>query len=629
MALTAVREKSTTFDELSHLTAGYSYWTTGDFRLNPESGTLAQQWEALPLVLGARRFPPLEQEAWWKADVFALGYHFFYDQGNDVGSMLRASRTMAAILAAALGLLVWAWSRRLFGPTGGLVSAALFAFCPTLLANGALATTDVPAALLFAASAWARWASLHAVTATSVLAAGLAGALLWQTKKSGQLMVPVALVLVAVRVAVGPPLRVGSREIRSRAAQLLVLAASAAVQAAVVVAVTWAFYRFHYAALRVPPPGGDPFDWPGVLAGAGGFRPAVELARDHRLLPEAFLYGFARFWKLSLGRPAFLNGEHSWLGWRTFFPYCLAVKTPLPLLALIVAGAAGALARRETRYRTAPLWALLVVYWTAAIGSNFNIGHRHLLPTYPPMLVLAGGVARWLEHRGRLARIAVGAGVLAVAVESLATWPNYLAYFNLLAGGPRHGYRHLVDSSLDWGQDLPGLARWLGRNVPRGTPVYLSYFGTGLPDYYGIDAKRLPGFFDHWRRRETYPLTAGVYAVSATMLQSVYTLAPGPWAAPYEQRYQQGLATLRQIASTPDATERARLNEAFVRDEALLFEHLRFARLCAFLRRREADGDVGHSILIWRLSDGDVREALYGPPAELAPDVQVAGVVRQ
>ena len=99
MAVTSVREKSTTFDELSHLTAGYSYWITGDFRLNPESGTLAQQWQALPLVLGGYRFPSLDQEAWRKGDVFVLGYHFLYDQGNDVGAMLVAGRTMTAVLA--------------------------------------------------------------------------------------------------------------------------------------------------------------------------------------------------------------------------------------------------------------------------------------------------------------------------------------------------------------------------------------------------------------------------------------------------------------------------------------------------------------------------------------------------
>ena len=631
MAVTSVRDKSNTFDELSHFTAGYSYWVTGDFRLNPESGTLAQRWQTLPLLAGDYRFPSLDQEAWWKGDVFAVGYHFFWDQGNDVGAMLRAGRTMTAVLAVGLGLLVYAWSRRLFGPTGGVLSAALYAFCPTLLAHGCLVTADLAAALFFTASVWALWVALHRVSVGSVLTAALAVAALWQAKMSAVLILPMAAVLLGIRLAAGHPMTLaigGRREIRSRPAQLLVVLAAAAVQVAVVVLVTWAFYRFRYPAVRVASPEASPFDWPGVLGRAGAIGPAIAFARDHRLLPEAFLYGFGLFLKQSLNRPAFLNGEHSWLGWKWFFPYCLAVKTPLPLLGLIAAGGVGAVMRRDVLYRTAPLWVLLAVYWTGAIASSFNIGHRHLLPTYPAMLVLAGGLAYWLETRGRSARILIAAAMLWFTVESLTTWPHYLAYFNQLAGGPRQGYRHLVDSSLDWGQDLPGLARWLDRNVEAGKPVYLSYFGTGNPDYYRIQAKRLPGFFDHWRRRESFPLTGGVYAISATMLQSIYTMAPGPWAVPYEQRYQDAVTDLRRIVATPDEQQRQQLNSDFLRDKSLLYEHLRFSRLCAFLRRRAPDDSVGYSILIYRLSDRDVREALYGPPVELLPDVRVAGAIR-
>src|SRR5438094_1460455 len=64
MAVSSVGQKSTTFAELAHLTAGYSYWLTGDFRLQPENGNLPQRWAALPLLLGHYRFPSLEQEAW-------------------------------------------------------------------------------------------------------------------------------------------------------------------------------------------------------------------------------------------------------------------------------------------------------------------------------------------------------------------------------------------------------------------------------------------------------------------------------------------------------------------------------------------------------------------------------------
>lgn len=116
------------------------------------------------------------------------------------------------------------------------------------------------------------------------------------------------------------------------------------------------------------------------------------------------------------------------------------------------------------------------------------------------------------------------------------------------------------------------------------------------------------------------PLTGGVYCISATMLQTVYVLdAPGPWTEAYEKRYQDALYNLRLFDSTA-ANPRAR--EALLRQtgEDLwwktfhLVENLRFARLAANLRKRTPDANVGHSILIFRLTDEDVRGAVAGLP---------------
>src|SRR5262249_3620173 len=135
-------------------------------------------------------------------------------------------------------------------------------------------------------------------------------------------------------------------------------------------------------------------------------------------------------------------------------------------------------------YRLTPLLALLTVYWAFALASHLNIGHRHLLPTYPALFIIAGAAARWFEPvleqpKGagkskislpaapsspmlvRSIRLVVSAALLLLAVEAFGFWPNYLAYFNPLDGGPRHAYRHLNDSSLDWSQDLKGVKSWL------------------------------------------------------------------------------------------------------------------------------------------------------------------------
>lgn len=61
-------------------------------------------------------------------------------------------------------------------------------------------------------------------------------------------------------------------------------------------------------------------------------------------------------------------------------------------------------------------------------------------------------------------------------------------------GGPRNGFRSLVDANLDWGQDLGRLRDWLdARGIVE--PINLSYFGMADPLYHGIAHVNLPGGF--------------------------------------------------------------------------------------------------------------------------------------
>ena len=109
-----------------------------------------------------------------------------------------------------------------------------------------------------------------------------------------------------------------------------------------------------------------------------------------------------------------------------------------------------------------PLWAFGLVYGAFAITSQLNIGHRHILPIYPVLFIGCGAVVYLLRQNRRTIFIAAVAILFLWQIgESFAIRPNYLAYFNEVAGGPARGYEHLVDSSVDWGQDLPALKRWL------------------------------------------------------------------------------------------------------------------------------------------------------------------------
>ena len=645
-AASSIRQKSITFDELAHLTGGVSSWTSRDYRLFPQNGQLPQRWAALPLVVFGFRFPTLDQPAWWSSDVEAVGHQFLYGIGNDHEALVWRARLMMIPLGMLLGWLCYAWSARLFGVTAGLVALVVFVFSPGMLAHGPLATSDLSAALLFTAALASLWRVLHRADVLRTASSAVVMGLLFVTKMSALLMVPVAATLVAIRIWQGRPFVWCGRPRHLVSGRRRLLRASVAillVHVVGVIVVIWASYGFRQATFRIAEPGrdhmflGETID---TLAEQEYVRIPIRLARDLRLLPEPYLFGLAHVLNRSGRFIGFLNGQYSLNGWWFFFPYCWLVKTPPAVFALLGLAAAaawrytGQLRHRRRRlwrtvYRLTPLLVFLAVYGAATVSSRLNLGERHLLPAYPAVFILAGGAGCWLRRQHLLAGSVAALLLLSLPLEALRIRPHYLAYFNTFAGGPSSGYRHLVDSSLDWGQDLPGLERWLAPEADRISPrpVYLSYFGSGDPAHYRIDARQLYSYQDWRRERPLYVLRGGTYCISATMLQTVYTRAAGRWAAPYEAAYQQ-----RRLEIERSGFERDGMLVPSGRDTAAWrrlasdFDELRLARLSAYLRRRAPDDQIGYSILIFRLDDRDVQEALTGPPAELLPRPEINGL---
>jgi hypothetical protein len=341
----------------------------------------------------------------------------------------------------------------------------------------------------------------------------------------------------------------------------------------------------------------------------------VRTLRDHRLLPEAYLYGLAFVDRFSRHRLAYFAGEFRERGWREFFPAAFLLKTTLPtLLAVVAAWVAWARHRRRGRlaYCLAPLALLTAVYWTAAIFSHLNIGHRHLLPLYPALYVFCGAIAGLTWRRGSALVLALGVWQ---AADALTVRPHYLTFFNALAGGPTGGHRFLVDSSLDWGQGLPELQRWLSRHAGR-ERIYLSYFGSDEPERLGLRATRIgDAYFDHSGARTVLPaLEAGLYCISATMLHRVYTEVRGPWSEGYEAEYLRlsrwALAQQKKPTAQWTGPDGHAIDGVGRVLELARLEQLRFGRLCRYLERRTPDDVVANSVFIYRLSETEIVAAL-------------------
>jgi hypothetical protein len=716
----SVREKSLTYDEIVHATAGCTYWTWNDYRLNPENGNLPQRVAGLPLALAGTRMPPRDSNDWKTSQEWAVADAWFHRLGNNARSMVRDGRAACGLLAVALAALVWAMASRRFGRAGGVVALLFCVLNPSILANGTLMTSDTAAALFFLASAVAIDAALRNPSGRRIAIAGLAAGGLFVSKPSGFLLFPIAIVLASVRLisSKAPVAGIGPwrRELKSRPARAAVFAVAAVFGLAITIGVIWSFYGFRYSAYSDAGPNRHDPTWERVLGNpAGPGLPRVfEAARDHKLLPEAYVYGCAYAWRFSRWRDAFLNGEHSLTGWTGFFPYSFLVKTPLPLFGAMGLAAGMTIARWRSRRRldgtglasqaaealgsTLPFWAVIVVDGTAAVLGHLDIGHRHLLPLYPPLFILCGAAAQW-RHPAEVSPVpgtgpgkggfsprrinwcAAGLGLLLAAqcAETFWRFPDYLSYFNGLVR-PSEGYRHFVDSSLDWGQDLPAAKRYIDTH-PGEQPFHLAYFGSASPTAWGVRAEiahcatpteeppgSLPvmtvdfapesfqkGSSDFLRTHQEYELVgtadvnetgwkravllkigpgllvrSGTYLMSATVLQQMeYNLdAPwGPWNRRFEDRYQQLAAEVRPLLGDDRQARAAALTRGTVDEWWRLlkdvgeFDALRFSRLTAYLRHRAPDGNLHGSILVFRLTEDELHAALDGPPAELGPDL--------
>jgi hypothetical protein len=381
----------------------------------------------------------------------------------------RARPGVLPFLALAI-VLTWVIARRAYGEAAAWVAAVAISCVPAVLGHGGLATTDVPftATFLLALLALLRW--IEEPTRGRAILAGLALGLAGATKFSALVLPVIAALAALARRSLGP--RPGS------ARRLLTQAPLAALGAALVV---WGAYRF---AVAAPATLWRP-EWVQDTVNAcfpsERGRRAAEWLLAHRLpAPSAFLAALGLCAQEAPGRStSYLLGHLSQDGFPAFFLIAIAVKLPLPLGALAGAGFVATLRGRATpelRFRAlAPLLAI-AVYLAMVIPSRTNIGVRHVLPLFPLLAGLAGhgAVTLWRATRWRVAARAAAAGALAwVLVIPFAAAPDYLPWFNALAG--RHPERILVDSDLDWGQDLFRLERALADR--RAASVSIAYFG--------------------------------------------------------------------------------------------------------------------------------------------------------
>lgn len=418
---------SATVDEGTHLSAGLEIYEFHQYKVQRENPPPPRVVMALAPYLAGMRFDPNPP---WPEQLKTP----FYGSGKYERNLVlaRVGNLLFFILAATC---VWLLARDDLGERGALVAVFLFTMEPVVMGYSSLATHDAAAVagLVVSLFAFRRWLREPALSRALLFGAAFGFGIL--CKYSNIVYVPPACIVMTIL-----------RLVRDEALRRRFLrAVPAVVPAAIVTLLTiWAGFGFSTGPRNLLTPFQHAFS-PRVISWIEHIGPETRIPA-----PGFFIGNMLLVLDSRAGITSYLCGQTSVSGWWWYFPFAVALKTTLALLALFVVGA---FVTKGTARWTWLEWAALALAMIAvAMTSSLDIGVRYLLPAYAAMAIAAAVAVDAMLDRGRLARGVAIALLVVQAGVSLLAHPDYFPYFNLLAG--REPSKYLGDSNLDWGQDI-------------------------------------------------------------------------------------------------------------------------------------------------------------------------------
>jgi hypothetical protein len=421
---------SFTVDEPEHFAAGLEYVANHVYRLQTQHAPLSRAFQAVgPYLAGARPTGltvPSEESYSILSRVGNINRTIF---------LMRLGNLPFFVLAC---LVVCGWAWHTFGKPVAAVATGLFTLLPTVLADAGLATPDMAvtatvSAAFFAAILWA-----ERPTVWRSLVWGLFMGLACLARFTALGYIPTAICIgLAFHLAISWPGWKGLVESARRRAVPFALALGIAGLA------IWGGYWF-------------------TVGSAGSGVMGIHLGRNLILPAPEFFDGLRKALQHNReGHAAFLLGQFRTTGWWYYYPVALAVKTPIAFLILLAVGLFVDLRGRKCSNWLLPL-AFCLGILLPALRSRIDIGVRHVGPIYVGFAIIAALGLKYLLQWDRARVIGILAGGVLVgwmAISGAVQHPDYLAYFNALAGKTPEDV--LVDSNYDWDQDMRFLSKRL------------------------------------------------------------------------------------------------------------------------------------------------------------------------
>ncbi len=540
-------QESVVVDEVPYIASGYSYLKYLDYRLDPEHPPLLKMAGAIPLLFMDLKFPN-DIPAWQTQTngQWEVGRQFLFEQGNDADLILRWARTGPIAITLILIFFIYLWGVSLVGRWWALLPATLFGLSPTILSHGHYVTTDVGTACGIFISVFFFFRAYKDPSLKNLIIAGITFGIAELCKFSALLLIPYFIAMVVICVLNGiyreskhnPSYTF--KDIRLECLRRAKHLGAVFLVGFVLIYAVYSIVTINYSPER------QKADTRAIL---GTFKncttletPKCKLARnivdinvwaaDKPIIrPYAeYALGVVMTVRRTVGGgSSYFLGDLSLEGWWYYFPLTYAMKEPLPVLALLVFTAGLALYqilrfRRKNGFgdyltdhrEEFGMLFFVLLYMFVSMRSPLDIGLRYIIPVIPFLyLLITVGFRNWkmVSVFGKRVKIMM---IIVIFVwfgaEVVRAYPYYLSYFNQTIG-TQNGWKYVVDSNYDWGQDLKRLNAFMQEHHI--SKIAVNCFSCGKTQYYlGMDAI-------DWSSEKGNPSKIGIqwFAVSVHILQ--------------------------------------------------------------------------------------------------------------
>ncbi len=443
LGVLSVQYISPTYDESTHYAYGEQMLQGNSQRtgLHGDSNMPFSAWNALPASLGS------------------------YFPAGPIRSALTnfdTARCMTLIFSALVAILVFHWSRSLYGTIPAFASLLLYIFDPNIVAHSQLVTTDIYAAGMTAVVFYCLWMFAHDRSFINGLILAIALAVSQLAKYTTIVLVPLSLLalflydLPSLKESIHVP-----GKIKAFVLRYLGYAALAVVALVLIINLGFLFnrtftyfgkYKFRsdwfqalktrYPALRAAPvpfpyPYLDGLDWMRHTQTSGGNSGNVYL------LGNINKQGFPGYY---------------------FVASLLKVPTATQIIILAVFVLYFARPDRRKNFLQDEIFLFIpILFYSIYFNFFFNvqIGIRYYLIFFPLLYVFAGSLFKdWQKFQG-IQKASSFALLAYLVISVLSYYPYYLTYFNEFVWNRTQAYKYLADSNIDWGQSATQLSQYL------------------------------------------------------------------------------------------------------------------------------------------------------------------------